>query len=358
LRRTSEAIPLEYIKYGNAGLTVSKLCFGSMNFFENEDEAQAHRVIDEALDAGINFFDTADAYGADKNGGSKSEETLGRALKAKRDHVVIATKLWVPMYKGDPNGRGCGRYHMMRAVEDSLRRLGTDRIDLYQLHHPDKAAPVEETLSTLDTLIKQGKIRYFGVSNHYAWQMTHMLGVSALHNWEPLVSIQCHYNLLNRVMENETAHFCRRFNVAAITYGPLSGGVLSGKVKRGAPLPEDSRVQKMGIDRIVKKPAGRSSEQHAELIYGVLDELEKMAAKYEIGVNQLAMKWVLSKDWVTCPILGGRTSEHFAPMYSLFDIEVSEEDLARLDELSEPFKYAPFENQAMVGGAAPQQNWW
>jgi aryl-alcohol dehydrogenase-like predicted oxidoreductase len=350
---------LEYIKYGNSGLTVSKLCFGAMNFFEHKEEPDAVQVVHQAIDAGINFFDTADAYGADKNGGSRSEEVLGRALKDKRDHVVIATKLWVPMYKGDKNARGCSRYHMTRAVEDSLRRLGTDRIDLYQLHHPDKDTPVEETISTLDTLVKQGKIRYFGVSNHYAWQMAHMLGVSALHNWEPLVSIQCHYNLLNRVMENETAHFCRRFNIAAITYGPLSGGVLSGKVRRGQPLPEGSRVQKYGsLDKIAKKPVGRSSEQHEELIYSVLDELESIGAKYELGVNQVAMKWVLSKDWVTCPILGGRTSEHFAPMYNLFDTEVSDEDLARLDEVSEPFKFAPFENQAMVGGAAPQRNWW
>ncbi|MDQ2732988.1 MAG: aldo/keto reductase, partial [Armatimonadota bacterium] len=158
----------------------------------------------------------------------KSEEFLGKAIKEKRDHLVLATKLWVQMYQGDPNGRGCGRYHMTRAVEDSLRRLGTDRIDLYQLHHPDKAAPVEETLSTLDSLVKAGKIRYVGVSNHYAWQMAHMLGVSALHNWEPLVSIQCRYNIFDRAVENETMHFCRRFNIAAITYGPLCGGLLSG----------------------------------------------------------------------------------------------------------------------------------
>ena len=349
---------LETIKFGNAGIRVSKLCFGAMNFFEKKEEPDAIRVVHEALDAGINFFDTADAYGADKNGGSKSEEVLGRALKEKRDHIVLATKLWVPMYEGDLNSRGCGRYHMMRAVEDSLRRLGTDRIDLYQLHHPDKDAPVEETLSTLDTLVKQGKIRYFGVSNHFAWQMAHMLGVSALHDWEPLVSIQCHYNLFNRAVEIETAPFCERFNIAAITYGPLSGGVLSGKVKRGQPLPEGSRVEKYGgLSKISKKPAGRSAEEHEEMIYSVLDEMETIAERYEIGINQLAVKWVLSKEWVTCPILGGRNSDHFAPMYRLFDFEIDADDIKRLDELTEPFKYAPFENQPIVSGAAPQRNW-
>lgn len=350
---------METIKYGNAGITVSKLCFGAMNFFENKEESDSIRIVHEALDAGINFFDTADGYGTDKNGGSESEEVLGRALKEKRNHVVLATKLWVSMYKDDLNGRGCGRYHMMRAVEDSLRRLGTDHIDLYQLHHPDKAAPIEETLGTLDTLIKQGKIRYFGVSNHYAWQMAHMLGVSALHNWEPMVSIQCHYNLFNRVVETETVPFCKRFNIAAITYGPLSGGVLSGKIKRGQPLPAGSRVEKIGgLSKIVKKPTGRTSEQHENMIYDVLDELEQLSTKYEVGVNQLAMKWVLSKDWVTCPILGGRSSEHFAPMYKLFDFSIDAADIERLDKMTEPFRYAPFENQGIIGGAAPQQNWW
>lgn len=350
---------MEYIRFGNAGIQVSRLCFGAMNFWEQENEADAIRVVHEAIDAGINFFDTADAYGADKQGNSRSEVVLGRALKDKRDHIILATKLWVPMYKGDPNGRGCGRYHLMRACEDSLRRLGTDRIDLYQLHHPDVSAPVEETLSTVDTLVKQGKIRYFGVSNHYAWQMAHMLGVAALRNWEPIVSIQCHYNLLNRVMENETAHFCRRFNIAAITYGPLSGGVLSGKIKRGQPIPEGSRVEKYGsLDKIVKKPAGRTSEQHAEMIYSVIDGLETIGKKYHLGINQMAMKWVLSKDWVTCPILGGRTNEHFKPMYSLFETQIEDDDIKQLDKLSEPFRYAPFENQAVVGGAGEQKQWW
>lgn len=346
---------MEYVKYGNAGIVVSQLCWGAMNFYEREGDEGGIKAVHEAIDNGINFFDTADAYGR-----GHSEEVMGKAIKGKRDHLVIATKLWVPMYgKEVQNGRGCGRYHMMRAVEDSLRRLDTDHIDLYQLHHPDVDAPVEETLSTVDTLIKQGKIRYFGVSNHYAWQMAHMLGVSALHNWEPLVSIQCHYNLFNRAVENETANFCKRFNIAAITYGPLSGGVLSGKVKRGEPLPEGSRVGKAGLNKMVggahRKPVG---EEEVEAVYDILDELGTIAAKYNLGVNQLAIKWVLSKDWVTCPILGGSRAEHFRVMYDIFDTKIEEEDLKRMDEITDPFKYMPFTNQAVVGGAAPQKNWW
>jgi aryl-alcohol dehydrogenase-like predicted oxidoreductase len=345
---------MEYVKFGNAGIVVSRLCWGAMTFYEREGDEAGIRMVHEALGAGINFFDTADAYGK-----GKSEEIMGRALKAKRDHIVLATKLWVPMYPEDQNGRGCGRYHMMRAVEDSLRRLGTDRIDLYQLHHPDINAPVEETLSTLDTLIKQGKIRYFGVSNHFAWQMAHMLGVSALHEWEPLMSIQCHYNIFNRAVESETQHFCKRFNIAAITYGPLSAGVLSGKIKRGAPLPEGGRLGGQGLKKTVagghRNPA---EDEQVEKVFDIIDELEVIADKYNIGINQLAVKWVLSKDWVTCPILGGSRAEHYTPMYKLFDFEVDAGDLKRIDDISDSFKYVPFGNQPIVGGAATQLNRW
>jgi len=344
---------MEYIKFGNAGIVVSRLCWGTMNFFQRGTEEEAHQMVDDALEAGVNFFDTADAYGR-----GRSEEVLGGALKASRDHIVLATKLWVPMYKEDKNGRGCGRYHLMRAVEDSLRRLGTDRIDLYQLHHPDKDAPVEETMSAMDTLVKQGKVRYFGVSNHYAWQMAHMLGVAALHHWEPLVSIQCEYNMFQRAAENETAHFCKKFNIASITYGPLCAGLLSGKVKRGQELSEGTRAEKLGPNRMAGKVFALDEEQRTEHIYDVLDEVEKIAAKYNIGVNQLALKWVLSKDWITCPIIGGSRREHFTQMYNIFDLEIDAADLEHIDEITKAYKYVPFSNQAMVDGAARQLNWW
>jgi len=344
---------MEYIKYGNAGIVVSRLCWGAMNFFQRGTEEEAHQMVDDALEAGINFFDTADAYGR-----GRSEEVLGPALKSVRDHIVLATKLWVPMYKEDKNGRGCGRYHLMRAVEDSLRRLGTDRIDLYQLHHPDKNAPIEETMSTMDMLIKQGKVRYFGVSNHYAWQMAQMLGVAALHNWEPLVSIQHEYNLFHRTAELETAHFCRRFNIAAMTYSPLCAGLLSGKVKRGQELPEGSRAAHLGIDRMAGKLFALDEEQRKNHVYDVLDELEKIASKYEVGVNQLAVKWVLSKDWITSPIIGGSRREHFTQMYSLFDWEIDDADIEHIDEITKAYIYVPFGNQAMIAGAASQDNWW
>ncbi|GAH07111.1 unnamed protein product, partial [marine sediment metagenome] len=189
----------------------------------------------------INFIDTADAYGK-----GIAEEILGEALTPeKRNRIILATKFWAKM--GDhPNSSGCSRHHIMKAVEASLKRLSTDYIDLYLVHHPDRQTPVEEVLSALDTLIKQGKVRYIGVSNHYAWQMAHMLGISALHNWEPITCIQCRYNIMDRVVENETVPFCKRFNIATMIYGPLSGGILAGRYERGKPIPEGSRAGKDG----------------------------------------------------------------------------------------------------------------
>ena len=342
---------MEYVKFGNAGIVVSRLCFGSMNIQNHPDgEAGSTRMVHEALGAGVNFFDTADGYGK-----GRSEELLGRALRDRRDHVVIASKLWVPMYEGDPNGRGTGRYHMIRACEDSLRRLGTDRIDLYQLHHPDDQSPVEETIKTMDTLIGQGKVRYFGVSNHYAWQMAHMLGVAALHDWEPIVSIQCCYNVLDRVVENETAPFCRRFNIASMLYSPLGGGLLGGRLKRGQKPPKDAQVNAYGgVEKVLRIPEERAEDR----LFDVLEEMERIAKRYNLTVAQLAIKWILAQDWATTPILGGKRSEHFAPMYKVFDTKVEDEDMKRISEESERFRYQPFRNQGVVQGAAEQRNWW
>ena len=331
---------MQYVRYGNTGMIVSRLCMGAMDFPGRIPDEDAMRLVHHALDQGINFIDTADAYGH-----GSSETLLGKALEGKRDDVVLTTKLWVPMYKR-PGGRGCSRVHMIHACEDSLKRLQTDWVDLYQLHHPDADTPVEETISTLDLLVKQGKIRHWGVSNHYAWQMAHMLGVSALHNWEPLVSIQCRYNILDRPAEMETVPFCRRFNIAMITYGPLCGGFLSGIHRRGQEPPEGSRVARAYRRMITDE------------LFDTLEALEPIAAKYEIGLNQLAVLWVLSKPYVTCPIIGGSKPEHFEPMYGLTEMKLEEEDVKRIDELSAKSVYKPFENQPIKQYTPPAMNRW
>lgn len=333
---------MQYVRFGNAGIQVSRLALGCMDFPWRQEEPVAAEILGKALDQGINLLDTADAYG---NG--QSEEALGKLLKDKRDQVILATKFWVKMYDR-PNGRGCSRVHIMQAVDDSLRRLQTDYIDLYQLHHPDADTPVEETISTLDCLVKQGKVRYYGVSNHYAWQMAHMLGVSALHNWEPLVSVQCRYNILDRLIENEIVPFVERFDIATMIYSALDGGILAGKYRAGEEPAEGSRAHRSPLIR------KRLTEEN----FAVVRELETIAKEYGIALNQLAYAWLLSKPYVTTVLLGGHQPEHFDSLYGVEEIEISAEHLARIDEISQHRRYGQFVNQAVVQGAPLSLNRW
>ncbi len=331
---------MQFRSFGNAGIEVSRLCLGCMDFPLKMGVEESQKFLDSVLDQGINFLDTADGY-------RESEETLGRILGARREKIILATKFWINMEKR-PNGGGCSRVHIMQAVEASLKRLQTDYIDIYQLHHPDENTPVEETLSTLDTLVKQGKVRYIGVSNHYAWQMAHMLGVSALHNWEPITSLQCRYNILDRAVESEILPFCERFNIATMVYSPLDGGMLTGKYKRGAELPQGARWT-----AYIKR--GKALGEH---VFDVLEKLEELAAKYEIGMNQLAAAWLLSKPCVTSVIMGGYKPEHFDTIYPVLAMKIEKEDLALIDEISTISRYRPFHNQAVVRGAPVAKNRW
>ncbi len=333
---------MQYIKFGNAGIQVSRLALGCMDFTVKQDEATAARILDNALDHGINFLDTADTYGD-----GKSEEVLGRILKEKRDGIILATKFWVPMYDR-PNGGGCSRVHILQAVEDSLRRLQTDYLDLYMLHHPDVNTSVEETISTLDNLVKQGKIRYWGVSNHYAWQMAHMLGVSALHNWEPLVSVECRYNLVDRAVESEIMPFVNRFNVATMIYGPLNAGILAGQFKKGEALPADTRMAQ----------SKKYQEKLVDDTWGLLDEMKKIADKHGITMSQLAFAWLLSKPGVTSVIVGGSKPEHLEHVYGVEEIAVDPTDLTHLDELTMQWRYIPFHNHRVPEGTPLAGNWW
>ncbi len=335
---------MQYVKFGNTGIMVSRLCLGAMNFPDELEDAEAIALIDEAVDHGINFIDTADAYGR-----GSSEEFLGRTLTpAKRDKLIVATKLWVQMDRNDINSGGCSRYHIMQGVEDSLRRMNTDRIDLYQLHHPHPETPIEETLSALDALVQQGKVRYIGVCNHFAWQVAHALGVSALHNWEPFASLQVRYNIFDRAIERETVKFCERFNIAIMGYGPLDGGILTGKYERGQEYPAGTRVasSKMMQDRLTDQ------------VFDILDELKAIAAKYELAINQLAMAYNLAKPFITTPIVGGKNADHFRPMYGLCEVKIDPADIARIDEISDDFVWKPFLNQSKVEGTELALNRW
>ncbi len=341
---------MEYLVFGNTGLKVSRFCLGAMNFPLQCDFETTVATFQDAFDAGVNFIDNADAYGR-----GESEEIMGRAIKqtsVERTNLVIATKCWVKMFDrqggGGGEGGGCSRRHIIQACEDSLRRLDTDYIDLYQLHHPDPITPVEEVLEALDTLIKQGKIRYAGVANHYAWQMAEMLGKAALRNLQPIVSAQVRYNIMDRVIENETIPFCRKFNVAIMGYGPLNGGILTGKYRRGEAPPEGSRFANPRI-------AGKYLTDDA---FDMVDRLTAIAQRNGMAINQLAVKWVLSKPAITTPILGGSKREHFQPMYGLFDMAVDPADLELIDEMSEGYRYQPFANQAVVDGYPNGPGFW
>ena len=333
---------MEYVRFGNTGMQVSRLCLGFMDLPGRVPEEEAVALVNEALDQGLNFIDCADAYGR-----GHAEEVLGRALQGRRDDVVVTTKFWAAMGAG-PNAAGCSRLHLVQALNASLRRLQTDYIDLYLLHHPDPKTPVEETLSTLDALVKQGKVRYVGVSNHYAWQMAHMLGVSALHNWEPLVASQCRYNIIDRVVENETVPFCRRFDIAMMVYGPLGGGLLAGLYERSQPPPEGSRFGRL------KTGQGELADE----TFDILDELVTIADRNGLTLSQVAYAWLLSKPYVTTVIMGGSRPEHYRGLWEALGVKLPAEDLQRIDEISQVRRYRPFENQGIVQGAPLALNWW
>lgn len=335
---------MKYVKFGNAGVEVSALCLGAMTFYERCDEDTAIGIVRKAYDVGVNFIDTADSYGR-----GKSEDFLAKALKGIREGIFLATKFYVP-YTPDRRlggGLACSRKHIIQYVDNSLRRLETDYIDLIQLHHPNPKVSAEEELSTLDTLVKQGKVLYVGVSNHYAWQMAHLLGVSALRGLEPIVSIQCRYNMLDRVVEMETVPFCQRFNIAMMAYGPQDGGILTGKYQRGEPVDPEARVGK------IKSMQSKLTEE----LFDILDKIQAVADKYGIGMNQLAVKWVMEQPLCVVPIIGGSKPEHFDPLYEVVDLEIEPADMQYLTDLTRQYRYGEFGNQPMTGGTSPALNY-
>ncbi|MEI5097910.1 aldo/keto reductase [Streptomyces sp. PmtG] len=302
---------------GGTGLQVSELCFGAMMFGGGAEERTAHRMLDAFTDAGGTFIDTADVYGQ-----GVSEEILGRWLKGRvRDDLVIATKVFLPMGEG-PNARGLSRKHVLSAVDASLRRLGTDHIDLYQTHVWDAATPIEETLSTLDTLVRAGKVRYLGASNHSPGQLQKVLDVARARSWEPYVCLQPIYNLLAREAEWELLPLCRAEGVGVIPYSPLHAGWLSGKFRRGAEPPKDARG------------SGSWQERATEATWRVVDAVLAVAGECARTPAQVALRWLLQRPGVTAPIVGARTVEQLTDNLGAVGWELGDEQLRRLDEAS------------------------
>ncbi len=330
---------MEYRQLGNSGLRVSVLTLGTMTFGGRGgfaatgaiDAVGARRQIDMALDAGVNLIDTADIYSQ-----GLSEELIGQAIAGRRDQVLLATKARMRMGDG-PNDAGLSRHHLIRACEASLRRLGTDYIDLYQVHEWDGQTPLEETLETLDTLVRSGKVRYIGCSNYAGWQLLKALGLSARYNYQRFVSQQIYYSLQARDAEYELIPASLDQGLGVLVWSPLAGGLLSGKYRRGQDAPEGTR-RFAGWD----EPPVRNEEQ----LYDTVEVLVAIGAERRVSAAQVALAWLLRKPAVTSVIVGARTDDQLADNLRAAELRLSDDELARLDEVSGTSLLYPYWHQA------------
>jgi aryl-alcohol dehydrogenase-like predicted oxidoreductase len=303
---------------GKTGVKVSQIALGAMSFGGDADEAIAAALWRAARDAGVNLIDTADVYNA-----GRSEEIVGRLMREERDQIVLASKAYFPM-GADPNARGTSRYHLVRAVEASLRRLATDRIDLYYLHRFDDATDLGETLRAIDDLVRAGKILYPACSNFAAWQVAHALGMQAAADWAPLVAVQPMYNLAKRQVEVEILPMARSLGLAVIPYSPTGGGLFTGKYG-AARRPESGRL----LDNPMYKT--RYSDP---AVYELADRFCALAAELGHAPATLAVAWVASHPAVTSVLVGGRSLEQLAPTLAAGDLVLDAETRARISALS------------------------
>ena len=330
---------MDYRQLGHSGLRVSSLTLGTMTFGGRDKFAKvgttdvegATRQIDMCLDAGVNLIDTADVYS-----GGLSEEIVGRAVRGRRDRVLLATKARMPMGDG-PNDAGLSRHHIIRACEASLRRLGTDYIDLYQVHEWDGATPLEETLDALDHLVDSGKVRYIGCSNYAGWHLMKALGISERRGLQRFVSQQIYYSLQAREAEYELVPVSLDQGLGILVWSPLAGGLLSGKYRRDQEGPEGSRhLTDWG------EPPVRNEEQ----VYDIVDALVEIAEEHGASPAQVALAWTLGRPGVASLVIGARTDEQLADNLGAADLVLGDEERTRLDELSAPPLLYPYWHQA------------
>ena len=310
---------MEYRNLGKAGVKVSAIGVGCNQFGGKVDGEGTKAIVHRALDLGINFFDTANVYG---NRG-KSEEFLGVALAGQWDRVVLASKVRYKMGEG-PNDIGASRYHIMKGIEASLRRLKTDHVDLYQIHDWDETVPVEEMMRTLDDLIRAGKVRYIGASNFSAWQLCRSNDVAEMMGWEQFVTIQSEYNMLERELEREVVPYCQWANIGILPYFPLAGGFLTGKYKRGEPPPAGSRGE---FSPYVK---GLLTDAN----FDRLDKLRAFADSHRHTLHDLAFAWLLGNKQVASVIAGATSPEQISQHAATAEWKLSEEELKELNDIS------------------------
>ncbi|HWS01327.1 MAG TPA: aldo/keto reductase [Prolixibacteraceae bacterium] len=319
---------MEYVRFGNTGMKVSRICLGTMTFGRPTErwpwalnEEQSRPFIRKALELGINFFDTADMYTF-----GTSEEVLGAALKdfAKRDEVVIATKVFHPMSQ-DPNDCGLSRKHIMSSIDNSLRRLKTDYVDLYQTHRWDYDTPVEETMEALHDVVKAGKARYIGASSMFSWQFAKALYTADLHGWTRFVSMQPHYNLIYREEEREMIPLCQDQKIAVIPWSPLARGLLTGNRTR-----ERNETIRAKTDQFGKKL------YQSDLDFEIIDRLTAVADQRGIPSAQVALAWMLGKPAITSPIIGASKLEHLEDAVAALSVKLTNDEIFRLEELYQP----------------------
>ncbi len=309
---------MEYRQLGSSGVRVSIIGLGTNRFgSEALPSKEVSRIIDAALDLGINFIDTANSY---TNG--RSEETLGQALKGRIDKFILATKFSFPRKDG-PNTWGTSRYHMMQAIEASLRRLQTDHVDLYYVHRWDDTTPIQETLRALDDLVRAGKVRYVGASAFASWQLAHANLLADVRGWTPFVVIQSHYHMLEREVEREVLPYCRAHHVGFIPFFPMAGGFLTGKYKRGEPAPAGSRGEESAYVK----------DYMTEANYEKVEKLTAFARARGRQMNELAQAWLLAQGPVCSVISGATKLEHVLSNVKAADWLLTAEDLKEINQI-------------------------
>jgi aryl-alcohol dehydrogenase-like predicted oxidoreductase len=341
---------MDYRRLGASGLHVSSLSFGAGTFggrgplfsaWGDTDAREARRLIDISLDAGVNLFDTADVYSD-----GASEEVLGAAIKGRRDRVLLSTKTSLPTGDG-PNDAGSSRARLIKATDAALARLGTEYIDLLQLHAFDAGTPVEETVSALDELIKAGKIRYAGVSNFSGWQLMKSLAVADRFGYQRYVAHQVYYSLVGRDYEWELMPLARDQGIGALVWSPLGWGRLTGKIRRGVPLPEGSRLH---------ETAEFGPPVDDERLFDIVDVLDELATETGHTVPQLAIAWLLARPTVSSVIVGARNEEQLRANLEATTVELAPEHVARLDAASAvnaPYPYFPYRRQEGFARLSP-----
>lgn len=316
---------MEYRSLGRTGVKVSSLCLGCMMFGGKTTPADSAAIIDRALDAGINFLDTANVYST-----GRSEEATGEALKrnGRRNEVVLATKVHGKMGPG-PNDMNNTRRHIIEQCEASLRRLQTDWIDLYQIHRPQSDMPIDETLRAMDDLVRSGKVRYIGTSTFAAWQMIESLWVSKEYGLNRFVCEQPPYNLLDRRIERELLPMAQSYGIATIPWSPLAGGLLTGKYSRDSQPPEDSRYANADANPMYRRRMN-------DAIWDVIEGLEAIAKEKGVSLSQLSLAWCMQQPGVTSPIIGPRTMEQLEDNLKAVDVIITDDDLKAINRVIRP----------------------